>query len=219
MFVFQVATQLVGEFAGGGDHQVQRLFGVARAGQAHEEADRANMALIQFVQIKDTRFECIGHGEQHIAVAAHAFMAVEDIHIAKTQAAFENALMQRRAGKALLVTRDYIDHQHQLDRQRLLLRLGLGVGFACGLVGRSLFAARLGGHRINQNRRFVQIQTYLLRLMPLAAIISGQGIAVTAEGRFGALVAVDHTRRPKQLVVAAFFRQIGEIAFEFEADL
>ena len=62
-------------------------------GQAHEETNRTDMSLIHFIQIKYTRLQGIGHGEQHVTVATHTLVTVENIHIAKAQATFQNALV------------------------------------------------------------------------------------------------------------------------------
>ena len=43
--------------------------------------------MVDVVQIKDARLDRVGHGEQDFAVTGHAFVAVENIHLAKTQAA------------------------------------------------------------------------------------------------------------------------------------
>ena len=217
MLVFQVTAQFVGELAGCGDHQIQCLFGMARAGQAHEETDRADVALVQLVQIKHARLERVGHGEQHITIAAHAFMTMEDIHIAVAQTTFENALMQRRTGKALLVTSNHVDYQHQLHRQALLLRARSRFAGSRLFSGRTGLAARLGNDRVDQHRRLVQIKTNLLWLMPLFIACGRSRRAAVTKGRFGTFLAIDNARRSEQLVVA-LLGEVSEVAFELEAN-
>src|SRR5690606_23529815 len=83
LVILQLAAQLMGQLACGSDHDVESLLGMTRAGQAEEEAHRAGAEAFDVVQVESAGLERVGHGEQHFAVAGHAFMAVKDVHLAE----------------------------------------------------------------------------------------------------------------------------------------
>ena len=230
MFVLEVAAELVGQFAGGGDHQVQGLLGVAWAGQAHEEADGAHASTVHLVQVEHTGLEGVGHGEQHISIAAHALVAMEDVHVAVAQSAFQNALVQGRAGETFLVAGHHVDNQHFLHRCRLFGRGGGFVLSAGGFLVRTgrglalgLFRGARFGEGVEQYRYWLfQVQADLFGLATgwrLTYFVGlGQDRQVIGQRWLFPLMAPNHTRRPQQFVAALLFRQILQVALQLEAD-
>src|SRR3989338_5519160 len=217
LVILELAVQFVSQLAGRRDHHVERLLGMTRARQAEEKAHGAGAETLDIVQVEGPGLERIGHGEQHLAIAGHAFVTVEDIHLSESQTAFEDVLQQRRALEALVLAGDHADHQHFLHGRQ---------GLALAPAGQaSAGFHRLIVHRIEQGRhRLVQAegQVALLRLDHAAtATVQLAG----AQGRqvflveLGFLMARQYPRRPQQRGVLVIVRQVGEAAIQPEFKL
>ena len=89
---------------------------------------------------------------------------MEDVHLAKAQATFQNVLQQRRPHKAFIATGDHVDHQYFFNRRQFL---GAFFGRACR------FAYHLIINWVEQCRNWfilAQIQVALLRLTAATTI-------------------------------------------------
>ena len=123
LVILQLAVELLGQLARRSNHDIEGLLGMAWAGQTEEEAHGRRGEVIDVVQIESTRLDGIGHGEQHLAIAGHAFVAMEDVHFAEAQATLENVLQQRRTTETVRITANDVDDEYFLDGRQFLLRL------------------------------------------------------------------------------------------------
>src|SRR5690606_35020231 len=95
LIILAFAIELGRELARGCHHYVEGLLGMTRAWQAEEETHCRRGEVVDVVQVEHPGLDRIGHGKQHFAVAGHAFVTMENIHLTETQTAFENVLQQR----------------------------------------------------------------------------------------------------------------------------
>ncbi len=222
LIILQFAIQLVSQFASGGNHHVECLLGMTRAWQAEEEADRTGAEMVDIVQVEHAGLDRIGHREQHFAVASHALVTVENVHLAKTQAAFQNVLQQCRALETAFAARDHADDQYFLNRKQVLV-----FGDALGrLVVREIVIAA------GEQARAVEIQVqvallWLVLALLVAAFVAIATLAFTRTGAHGRqivlvelrlLVRIQHTGRTQHFGRRGFFfiRKVGEAPIQSE---
>ena len=79
--------------------------------------------MVDVIEVEGARLDGIGHREQHLAIARHAFVTMEDVHFTKTQPALENVLQQRRTTETVRITANDVDDEYFLDGRQFLLRL------------------------------------------------------------------------------------------------
>ncbi|MNN26655.1 hypothetical protein D3C81_1401680 [compost metagenome] len=155
-------------------------------------------------------------------------MAVEDVHVAVAQAAFQDVLQQRRTLEAAFVAGDHVDDQHFLGRRSrsrrcrrcgltiLLALLGLGLlfRFLGQGIGEVVFIQRTEQVR----RRIVEVQVALARFATaLAARLARTDLGQLMLVQRGLLVR-DHSRRAEQFrTVVVAIRLVGKVAVQLEA--
>ncbi|MNZ46964.1 hypothetical protein D3C78_646660 [compost metagenome] len=147
-------------------------------------------------------------------------MTVENIHLAETQAAFQNVLQQRRALEAGSVAADHADHQHFFS-----LRLILVVDRWRGLgVIREIVVAAAEARAAVQIQAEVHVALGRLAVATLAAL--GTRLA-RLPGRHAhrrqillvqlrLFMCVQHARRAQQLGAAVLVRQVGQTSVKAE---
>src|SRR5471032_104368 len=220
LVVFQFAVQFLGQLACRSHHHVEGLLRMTWAWQAEEEAHRRSAEVVDVVQIKDARLDRIGHGEQHFAVTRHAFVAMENIHLAKTQATFQNVLQQRRAFEAGGVAANHADHQHFFGLRLIFFAdrwRGLG-------VIREIVVTAAEARAAVQVEAEVHVTLGRFAMATLAAL----GARLTrfpgrhAHGRqivliqLRLLMSIQHPWRAQQLGAGVLVRQVGQTSVKAE---
>ena len=226
LVVLELAVELLGQLAGSGHHHVERLFGVTRAWQAKEETHRRGAEQVDIVQIERARLDRVGHGEQHFAVTGHAFVTMEDIHLAKTQAAFEDVLQECRALETAGIAADHADDQDffgsrlivdRLARRtlggRLVREIVIAAAEARAIIDVEVQVAlvRLG------NRRATALATLGRRLAGFTQRGAHRRQVVLVQLRL--FMGIQHTGRPQQLGGAVVIRQVGQVSVQPELEL
>ncbi|RMT83810.1 hypothetical protein ALP40_05455 [Pseudomonas viridiflava] len=231
LIIFQLAVQFMRQLACCCDHHVKRLLGMTRTRQTQEEAHGAGAEMVDVVQIENPRLDGVGHREQHFAVTRHAFVTMEDVHLAETQAAFQDVLQQRRPFETAFAAGNHADDQHFLNRRQVFV-------FSDALrrlVVREVFVT--AGKQARAVH--VQIQVALMRLA-LALLVAIAALALTSAlahvvSRAGThrrkvvlvqmrlFVGIQHTGRPQHFGGGRFLvvRKVGKapIKPEFQFSL
>src|SRR3990167_6433419 len=212
LVILQLTTQFMGQFTRRRHHHIKRLFGMTRARQTEEETHGAGAEAFNVVEIKSARLQRIGHGEQHFTIARHAFVTMEDVHLAETQATFQNILQQRRAFEAFFIAGNHLDHQYFFNRwQFLIAALAMTDGFDYIVINR----VKQRWHGFFQ----AQIKVALLRLTAAATI---QFTRAQRRQVFliksGLITAINNPRWAEQIGIAVIIRQVGKTAVKFELD-
>jgi len=137
---------------------------------------------------------------------------MKNVHLAKAQTTFQDALQQRRPLEAFRMAGHHIDHQHFLYRRQVFLAVR-------GRLGRGAFLDRSeqGRYRLLA----VQLQVALAGL-DTTAFVDVLGAerrqVLLVEGRF--LVTLDHAYRAEQVGIDRFvIRQFTQAAVKLELEL
>src|SRR5690554_785571 len=144
MVVLELAAQLTDQLARHAQHQLKGFLGFFRAGQAHEQAQGLGGKIIDLFQVEGTRIEGVGHGEQLGASSGHGFVAMEDVHLAKTHATLQHRLQDVAAIKAVVATGFNVN-----DEDFLLMRLDVELFLHLRFLGHGLLV------KVRQNRLII----------------------------------------------------------------